>query len=158
LFDRDFIIDSLNVIRAEITITTITHQFGLQNIYQKYSIYQQEKQIVNVNVLLTTMTNHVKHFSQGTKTLIKLLVFNSNNNNNNNDNINFQQSSNTVVTGNINVANQINVMNMVGRKKRAGHVTSRHVTSRHVTSRHVTSRQSTNTQRIQNYCEKYGFI
>jgi hypothetical protein len=26
------------------------------------------------------------------------------------------------VTGNINVANQINVMNMVGRKKRAGHV------------------------------------
>ena len=44
----------------------------------------------------------------------------SNNNNNNNDNINFQQSSNTVVTGNINVANQINVMNMVGRKKRAG--------------------------------------
>ena len=35
---------------------------------------------------------------------------NSNNNNNNNDNINFQQSVNTVVTGNINVANQINVM------------------------------------------------
>ena len=31
-------------------------------------------------------------------------------------------SSNTVVTGNINVANQINVMNMVGRKKRAAHL------------------------------------
>merc|ERR1711915_437509 len=30
--------------------------------------------------------------------------------NNRNDNINFQQSVNTVVTGNINVANQINVM------------------------------------------------
>ena len=28
-------------------------------------------------------------------------------------------SSNTVVTGNVNVANQINVMNMAGRKKRA---------------------------------------
>ena len=34
-------------------------------------------------------------------------------------NINFQMSTNTVVTGNINVANQINVMNMAGRKKRA---------------------------------------
>ena len=32
---------------------------------------------------------------------------NSNNNNNNNQNINFQQSANTVVTGNINVANQV---------------------------------------------------
>ena len=32
---------------------------------------------------------------------------NSNNNNNNNQNINFQQSVNTVVTGNINVANQV---------------------------------------------------
>lgn len=44
---------------------------------------------------------------------------NSNNNNLNDQNINFQMSSNTVVTGNINVANQINVMNMAGRKKRA---------------------------------------
>ena len=43
---------------------------------------------------------------------------NSNNNNNNNDNVNFQQSINTVVTGNINVANQINVMNVMGRRKR----------------------------------------
>merc|ERR1712107_717724 len=34
------------------------------------------------------------------------------------DNINFQQSVNTVVSGNINVANQINVMNVMGRKKR----------------------------------------
>jgi hypothetical protein len=34
----------------------------------------------------------------------------SNNNNNNNDNINFQQSSNTVVTGNINVANQVEML------------------------------------------------
>jgi len=47
---------------------------------------------------------------------------NSNNNNLNDQNINFQMSSNTVVTGNINVANQINVMNMVGRKKRAAHL------------------------------------
>ena len=31
-------------------------------------------------------------------------------------------SSNTVVTGNVNVANQINVMNMAGRKKRAAHL------------------------------------
>ena len=44
---------------------------------------------------------------------------NSNNNNLNDQNINFQMSTNTVVTGNINVANQINVMNMAGRKKRA---------------------------------------
>ena len=44
---------------------------------------------------------------------------NSNNNNLNNQNINFQMSTNTVVTGNINVANQINVVNMAGRKKRA---------------------------------------
>ncbi len=51
---------------------------------------------------------------------LNLLTFYSNNNNNNNDNINFQQSSNTVVTGNINVANQINVMQGAGRKKRAG--------------------------------------
>ena len=37
------------------------------------------------------------------------------------DNINFQQSVNTVVTGNINVANQINVMNVAGRRrKRSG--------------------------------------
>ena len=43
---------------------------------------------------------------------------NSNNNNINNDNVNFQQSINTVVTGNINVANQINVMNVMGRRKR----------------------------------------
>jgi len=43
---------------------------------------------------------------------------NSNNNNNNNDNINFQQSVNTVVTGNINVANQINVMQGMGKKKK----------------------------------------
>ena len=43
---------------------------------------------------------------------------NSNNNNNNNQNINFQQSVNTVVTGNINVANQITVMNVAGRRKR----------------------------------------
>ena len=35
---------------------------------------------------------------------------NSNNNNNNNQNINFQQSVNTVVTGNINVANQVKFM------------------------------------------------
>merc|ERR1719492_80889 len=41
---------------------------------------------------------------------------NSNNNNLNNQNINFQMSTNTVVTGNINVANQINVVNMAGRK------------------------------------------
>ena len=34
------------------------------------------------------------------------------------DNINFQQSVNTVVTGNINVANQINVMNVAGRRRR----------------------------------------
>ena len=34
------------------------------------------------------------------------------------DNINFQQSVNTVVTGNINVANQINVMNVMGRKRK----------------------------------------
>ena len=34
------------------------------------------------------------------------------------DNINFQQSVNTVVTGNINVANQINVMNVMGRRRR----------------------------------------
>ncbi len=47
---------------------------------------------------------------------------NSNNNNLNDQNINFQMSSNTVVTGNINVANQINVMNMAGRKKRAAKV------------------------------------
>ena len=44
---------------------------------------------------------------------------NSNNNNLNDQNVNFQMSTNTVVTGNINVANQINVMNMAGRKKRA---------------------------------------
>ncbi len=44
---------------------------------------------------------------------------NSNNNNLNDQNINFQMSTNTVVSGNINVANQINVMNMAGRKKRA---------------------------------------
>ena len=37
---------------------------------------------------------------------------------NNNLNLNFQQSINTVVTGNINVANQINVQNMAGKKKR----------------------------------------
>ena len=43
---------------------------------------------------------------------------NSNNNNNNNDNINFQQSVNTVVSGNINVANQINVMQGMGRRRR----------------------------------------
>ena len=43
---------------------------------------------------------------------------NSNNNNNNNDNINFQQSVNTVVSGNINVANQINVMMGMGRRRR----------------------------------------
>ena len=47
---------------------------------------------------------------------------NSNNNNLNDLNINFQMSSNTVVTGNVNVANQINVMNMAGRKKRAAHL------------------------------------
>jgi hypothetical protein len=47
---------------------------------------------------------------------------NSNNNNLNDQNINFQMSSNTVVTSNINVANQINVMNMAGRKKRAAHL------------------------------------
>lgn len=47
---------------------------------------------------------------------------NSNNNNLNDQNINFQMSSNTVVTGNVNVANQINVMNMAGRKKRAAHI------------------------------------
>ena len=35
---------------------------------------------------------------------------NSNNNNNNNQNINFQQSVNTVVTGNINVANQVKLV------------------------------------------------
>ena len=35
------------------------------------------------------------------------------------DNINFQQSVNTVVTGNINVANQINVMNVMGRRRRS---------------------------------------
>ena len=46
------------------------------------------------------------------------LKYCSNNNNNNNDNINFQQSVNTVVSGNINVANQINVMNVAGRKRR----------------------------------------
>ena len=34
------------------------------------------------------------------------------------DNINFQQSVNTVVTGNINVANQINVMNVAGRRRK----------------------------------------
>jgi hypothetical protein len=39
-----------------------------------------------------------------------LFSINSNNNNNNNDNINFQQSSNTVVTGNINVANQVEML------------------------------------------------
>ena len=44
---------------------------------------------------------------------------NSNNNNLNNQNINYQMSTNTVVTGNINVANQINVMMGAGRKKRA---------------------------------------
>jgi len=47
---------------------------------------------------------------------------NSNNNNLNDQNINFQMSSNTVVTGNVNVANQINVMNMAGRKKRAAEI------------------------------------
>ena len=48
---------------------------------------------------------------------------NSNNNNNNNDNINFQQSVNTVVSGNINVANQINVMQGMGRRRREAGVT-----------------------------------
>merc|ERR1712156_775763 len=48
----------------------------------------------------------------------KYFRLNSNNNNNNNNNINFQQSVNTVVTGNINVANQINVMNVMGRKRK----------------------------------------
>lgn len=43
---------------------------------------------------------------------------NSNNNNNNNQNLNFQQSINTVVTGNINVANQINVAMTAGKKRR----------------------------------------
>ena len=47
---------------------------------------------------------------------------NSNNNNLNDQNINFQMSTNTVVTGNVNVANQINVMNMAGRKKRAAEI------------------------------------
>ena len=46
MFDREYIIDSFNVIGAEITITTITHHFDHQIIYQKYSIYQQEKRIV----------------------------------------------------------------------------------------------------------------
>ena len=42
----------------------------------------------------------------------------SNNNNNNNQNLNLQTSSNTLLTSNINVANQINVMNMLGKRKR----------------------------------------
>ena len=42
---------------------------------------------------------------------------NSNNNNLNDQNINFQMSTNTVVTGNINVANQINVMNATGQNQ-----------------------------------------
>ena len=40
---------------------------------------------------------------------------NSNNNNNNNQNINFQQSVNTVVTGNINVANQVKLVTKLFR-------------------------------------------
>ena len=40
---------------------------------------------------------------------------NSNNNNNNNQNINFQQSVNTVVTGNINVANQVKLVSKLFR-------------------------------------------
>ena len=43
---------------------------------------------------------------------------NDNNNNNNDDNLNLQQSSNTAISGNVNVANQINVMNGMGRRKR----------------------------------------
>ena len=54
--------------------------------------------------------NKDKHFSFIPQT--------SNNNNNNNQNLNLQTSSNTLLTSNINVANQINVMNMLGKRKR----------------------------------------
>ena len=57
---------------------------------------------------------------------------NSNNNNLNDQNINFQMSSNTVVTGNVNVANQINIMNMAGRKKRAAHLGTIHILRNHL--------------------------
>ena len=40
-------------------------------------------------------------------------------------------SSNTVVTGNVNVANQINIMNMAGRKKRAAHLGTIHILRNH---------------------------
>ena len=41
-------------------------------------------------------------------------------------------SSNTVVTGNVNVANQINIMNMAGRKKRAAHLGTIHILRNHL--------------------------
>ena len=43
---------------------------------------------------------------------------NCNNNNNNNQNLNFKESSNTVVSGNTNVANQINFMMGAGKKRK----------------------------------------
>ena len=43
---------------------------------------------------------------------------NSNNNNNNNQNLNLQSSSNTAISGNVNVANQINVKNMMGKRRK----------------------------------------